>query len=443
MKSKLPLIRVGVYILVTVVLISGTYLTVHASLASQREDIKETELEFNQKENEFPALSQREQSLSSRLTELKNESREIGAGEKILVNKSDLAKYLSLQSIESKVLIEEFEDVDFVQKNDTWEVKYNIGVRGPYENVIEFVDIVSEIGNNYFSKDMNILQSGPFGLEDPKGSWINNDEYLNFELKQEEELEDFYYVGGYINFPVIIETNEGAKPFLRLKDVVYSDRTITRYDWQVEEAKLLIGEEEYGLGYPSTDFNKQEMKLSVDFELKESMIGSEVKGLSFKWRSLNKEHEVFIPLERPIVITEELFGEQPWEGEINQEIARYNLDMLKSIIYTDFNIVFLMDEVPDVYFDKVVEQIEEIKTLAQNNEVSSPDNNTLIIHDEEEKTYTISNNTLRLNGEPLFELNSGQFILTNPELKIEFNALDNVNFNLTLEGVTKRLSTEE
>lgn len=101
------------------------------------------------------------------------------------------------------------------------------------------------------------------------------------------------------------------------------------------------------------------------------------------------------------MITEELFGEQPWEGEINQEIARYNLDMLKSIIYTDFNIVFLMDEVPDVYFDKVVEQIEEIKTLAQNNEVSSPDNNTLIIHDEEEKTYTISNNTLRLNGEPL------------------------------------------
>ena len=442
MKSKLPLIRVSIYILVTVVLISGTYFTVHASLATQRENMKETELEFSQKENEFQALSQREQSLYSRLTELKNQSKEIGAGEKILVNKSDLIEYLTLQSIVNEVIIENIKDVDLIQKNDTWEVKYNIGVRGPYENVIEFIDVVSEVGNNYFSKDMNILQAGPSELEDPKGSWMNNEEYLNFELREKNGLEDFYYVGGYINFPIIIDTVEGVRPFLRLKDIVYSDRTISRYDWQVEEAKILIGDEEYGLGYPDTDFNKQEMKLNVDVELKESMIDSEVKGISIKWRSLNEEHEVFIPLQRPIVITEELFSEQPWEGEINQEIARYNLDMLNSIVYTDFNIVFLMDEVPDVYFDGVVEQIEEIKTLAQNNEVSSPDSNTLIIHDEEEKTYTISDNALLLNGKSLFKLNSGQFTLTNSGLKIEFNALDNMNFNLVLEGVTKKSPIE-
>lgn len=440
MKAKLPLIRAVVYVLLTVVIITAVHFTVHASLADKKEEVEAVKLVMEEKKAEFNSLSQQQQALLSRLDTLKGEISQIGRGKKITVNKGDLEAYLLMKSSENNVLIDHVENLGFKRKNGTWEVEYNIGVIGPYKNVVEFVDTVSKIGNNYFSEGLNILQAGPADLEEYKDEWINNEKYFDYEVANGESARDVYHVGGSIKFPVIIETNEKPRPFIRLQDIVYSDPTITRYDWQVDEVKLIIGDKkkdiEYGLGYPEVSFNKQEMRLNVDFELNESMIGSEVKGLKFSWRSLNKEHEVFLPLARPIVVTGEMFSEQPWRGQINEEIANYNLEMLNSIIYTDFNIVFLMDEVPDVYYDFVVEKLDEIKAQVQDNRISVPDSNTLVIYGEEERKYTIEDNHLVLNGEKLFELEDGQFVLNDQGLKIEFNVLGKMNYSLSIEGVS-------
>lgn len=435
MKAKLPLIRAFIYLIVTIFTISGMYFTVHDSLSEEREDIQKARFTLAEKQDKLDELSSEQHSLSSRLSKLNAQADETGKGKKILINKTDLSGYLFLQALADEVEITHIKDIDFEEKNETWEVKYNIGIQGSYRNVLDFIDAVSKIGKNYFAEEINIYQSGPLGVEDPKGEWTDNEDYLSYDVEKKNGLNDFYYAGGSISFPILIETPEGARPFLRLKDIVYSGQTINRYDWQIDEARILIGDTEYGLGYPKVDFNKQELRLNIDFELKESMIGSEVKGIGFNWRSLNKEHEAFLFLQRPIIITEEMFSESPWMGEVNEEIIKANLDMLNSVIYTDFNIVFLMDEVPDVYFEKAANQIDRIKDEIQNNAISVPDNETLVIHEEEVKTYKIKDNNLFLNNEPLFELNTGQFVLNDKELIIELNILNDISYNLSFEEV--------
>lgn len=435
MKSKAPLIRACIYILLTAVIMLGIHTMTYSAIKSQSNHIKNSVALLQEKETVLTSLTNKQKSLSRELSNLKVAIEETSAGNKILVNQSDLKAYLNLLALDKEVSIEHIDFVDFCHKNDVWEVQYNIGVHGVYQDIVAFIDAVSKIGDNYFTSDMSLLQNGPYNQDDFEGAWWDNQTYLSYNVKQKEGLQGFYYIGGKVSFPVVIDTANGPKPFIRLENIVYSDPSIVRYDWQIDEAKLIIGEAEHGLGYPKVDFDKQELILNVDFELEETMIGSTATGIKFSWRSLNDAHEAVIPFQRPIVITEEMFSSEPWEGKINEEIASYNQEMLNSIVHADFNIVFLMEEVPDVYFDFVAEQIENLKTLVQNNQVSVSDDK-LIVHGEEEKVYTISDNKLFLNDEPLFELINGQFVLEDQSVRIELNVLNDVNYNLTLEGVS-------
>ncbi|OPL13409.1 MAG: hypothetical protein AVO34_14520 [Firmicutes bacterium ML8_F2] len=441
-----PQIRIAVYVIGFVAVVFLAYNFVVAPTLEAREDAVLKIQQIDAQEAQKARLSQQKEEHASAIRNLEAEIGELEAqriGE--TVSRESLQNFLETASEEKDVSVEHVEYIHFWNESEIWRVALQIEIAGVYRDVLELVSMIEEVGGSYYTQDTFIMQQGPREVyDDPDLDWANSARYLSYTIQEEERPAGDYYVDGQIMVPVFIRDRDGkASPYLRLKDIRYSDDTILRYNWRAEKATVVIGEKEYEIGYPEVDFNEQELRLNVDFPLEPPMIGKEIKAIKMYWRSENRAHEVTLGIDwPPVVVTEEMFlDEGAWEGEINRELASYSYHMFNSIISTRFNIIFAMKEEPAAYFNHVAAEISRLRELAQdagNIEVGDDGQRLVIEGDEGVFEYLIDDQKLFVNGSYLFALEpdkENKFFLQNDSLDIQlsvFSMSNELNYNLSL-----------
>lgn len=397
--------------------------------------------QMGEQETRKAVLSQEEEKNYSIIRNLNTQIDKLESRLEKPISKEYLQELLEKTIDEKDLVVEDIEYVHFWNEDDSWKTVLQIEVSGLYEDVLKVISLIKEIGNNYFVQDAFIMQQGAREAHE-ESDWFNSTRYLSYVVQEEPGYTGDYSIEGRAEAPVFIETENGeVAPFLRLKNIKYSDNTIIRYNWEVEKATVLIGEKEYDVGYPQVDFSEHELTLNADFLLEPKMIGEKIKSIKMYWRSGNRSYEIVLGLNWPsIIITEEMFlKESPWEGDLNKELSFYNRSMLNSYISTRFNVIFVMEEEPAVYFDHVANEINKLRELARDADNISVDDNgkKLVIEGKEGLfEYLIKDQKLFMNNIYLFSLEKeSSFLLENDNLLIQLNVFSTTNelsYNLSL-----------